>query len=304
MMVATVLIAIASALPLLGAGYLFGVRLGVGARGQLRASLEQRDAELSHLRATVAQQKAAGNVPENLREGLSTELSALIKPLLEQGKAFVRMQDELRALALELRQRESDEAALKARLNTYLNKLPDRTSEASALRAELEEMIRPLIDRDRNDQELRTSIEELLSPLVREKRLGLDLSSMSAASATRGALPQLLNEVVDRAGLNGALLTDEAGLPLASHEGTKDVERLASIASLLVLLSDRVARDGAAVPQSLLLHDESNQLILCRIFSVASQRLILTATARAGQLQLGSLDPVLPKIENALTVSH
>jgi hypothetical protein len=100
--------------------------------------------------------------------------------------------------------------------------------------------------------------------------------------------------------LSAVLLSDEEGWPLASSSNSRNPEKLAATASLLLLLADRFARDDSPAPLSLMVHDESNTITLCRIFRVGGQRLSLTAVSTGTPLTPTALDPALVKVDAVL----
>jgi hypothetical protein len=66
------------------------------------------------------------------------------------------------------------------------------------------------------------------------------------------------------------------------------------------VLSDRIGRDGAPAPISLVVHDSANTTTLCRLFTVGSQRMTLTAVATGSHLTPLAIDPALAKIHKML----
>lgn len=153
---------------------------------------------------------------------------------------------------------------------------------------------------ERDDQELRQAIRELLGPLVRRESLGNELASLPLATGDRGELPGLLDDIAQRGGFSAVLLSDEAGLPLATSSGSDDLDRLAGVSSLVMLVADRLARDTGPAPVAVIVHDEADQQLLSRLFPVAGQTLLLTAVATGATLAPTSLDPALAKIEAVL----
>ena len=88
--------------------------------------------------------------------------------------------------------------------------------------------------------------------------------------------------------------------PVATSRTTLDLERVAATASLLLLLADRIGRDGAPMPLSLTVHDASNVFTLCRLFCIGNQRLTLSVVAMGGQLTPTAIDPALVKFNATL----
>ena len=146
------------------------------------------------------------------------------------------------------------------------------------------------------DETLRMSIQQLLNPLIQREQLSFDLSNLQALPGRRSDLTALLDQIAEKGNLSAVLLSDENGWPLATSGNARNPEKLGATASLLLLLADRFARDDSPAPLSLMVHDESNTVTLCRIFRVGGQRLSLTAVSTGGQLTPTALDPALVKV--------
>ena len=158
-----------------------------------------------------------------------------------------------------------------------------------------------LLPLDEGDENLRTTIKQVLTPLLEREQLSFELSHLVATSGRRSDLTALMDQIAEKGNFLAVLLSDEDGWPLASSSNTRDLERLGATASLAFLLADRIARDSAAAPLSLMVHDEANTVTLCRIFSVADQRLSLTAVSSGAQLTPMALDPALVKVAAVLS---
>jgi hypothetical protein len=154
---------------------------------------------------------------------------------------------------------------------------------------------------DDGDENLRATIKNVLAPLMQREQLSFDLSHLTGASGRRSDLTALVDQIAERGNFSAVLLSDEAGWPLASSSGARDLERLGATASLVFLLADRIGRDSAPAPLSLMVHDEANTVTLCRIFRVAEQRLALTAVSSGAQLTPTALDPALVRIAAVLS---
>lgn len=153
--------------------------------------------------------------------------------------------------------------------------------------------------RSGTDETLRTTIQELLTPILERDQLAHGLSQLRAASGRRD-VAALLDQIAERGNFSAVLLSNEDGIPLASSHNTRDIDRLAATASLLLFLADRMVRDHSPAPLSFMVHDEANALTLSRIFHVGDQRLSLTAVSTGAQLSPTALDPTLAKIDGVL----
>lgn len=153
------------------------------------------------------------------------------------------------------------------------------------------------------DRDLRRTMQELLGPMMRQERLGHDLARLDLASGQREELPRLLDSIANTGGFSVVLLSDDAGLPLAASTGTDNPERYAGLASLLMVLVERLSRDPGPNPIAVSVHDAANQHLLSRVFEVSGQRLMLTAVTAGPGLSPTALDPALVKLATVLSPS-
>jgi hypothetical protein len=73
------------------------------------------------------------------------------------------------------------------------------------------------------------------------------------------------------------------------------------MASLVLTLVERSERSGEPKPIGVVVHDESNQMILHRVFIVGGVQFLLTAASRGQDVAPSALDPALGKLERALS---
>ncbi len=210
------------------------------------------------------------------------------------------LRTQVQELALSLQQHEATQRLLETDMKHYLQRLSEVPADTNRIRDDLERMLAPVIARDRQDGDLQTAVQELLGPIVERERLGYDLAHLELGTGERGELPRLLDDIAERGGFGTVLLSDDAGLPLAASHGSQDLERLTGVCSLVMLVADRLVRDPGPSPLALIVHDEANQQLLSRLFTVADQRLLLTAVATGADLSPTALDPTLGKIEAVL----
>jgi len=165
----------------------------------------------------------------------------------------------------------------------------------------IQHMLVPLSRRVVEDDKLRTTVEHLLTPLLQRERLEMELASLHAAEGDRSGLTRLLDQIADKGRFRVVVLTDDEGLPLAASSNAWDLDRLAGISAHVSMLADRLGREGAPAPLSLMVHDEESQVTLCRIFRVHSKRLLLTAVSTSAELTSSALDPALGQVDAALS---
>lgn len=157
-----------------------------------------------------------------------------------------------------------------------------------------------LAQHDNEDANLRLAIQNVLKPLVRRDQLSYELGRLGGEAGQRRDLSAMLDQMAHTGNFAGVLLSDEQGWPLAASSGTRNQERLGATASLLLLLADRMGRDGSPAPLSLMVHDAANMTTLCRLFAVENQRLLLTVTAAGADLSPAALDPALVRLNRVL----
>jgi Flp pilus assembly protein TadB len=223
------------------------------------------------------------------------ELRRLARTGDQQGELRVQLQGLTRAL----QQQEAAQRVIENDMRQYLERVAAGSSDADQIRLDLQRMLAPIVERDRADDDLRATMQELLEPLLQREQLGQDLAQVELGSGQRGELPRLLDDIARRGNFAGVILSDEAGLPLAASSGIVDLERFTGLSSLLMLLVDRLAVGGPP-PLAIVVHDTANRQLLNRVFTVANQRLILTAEATGAALSPTALDPALSKVEALL----
>jgi hypothetical protein len=160
----------------------------------------------------------------------------------------------------------------------------------------------PRDNKDSNET-LRAALQEILSPLVTRERLSYEMSRLESGAGQQRNLTSVLDQMADRGNFSSVLLSDAQGWRIAASTATTDPERLGATASLLLLLADRIARDGSPAPLSLMLYDTGNTTTLCRLFSVNNQRMTLTVVVNGSELTPAAIDPALVKL-NAMLISN
>lgn len=151
-----------------------------------------------------------------------------------------------------------------------------------------------------DDGKLRATIEEILTPLVQRENLSYEMSRLEGGKGQQRNLTATLDQMADKGNFISVLLSDAQGWCIAASSTTQDPERLGATSSLLLLLADRISKDGSPTPLSLMLHDTANTTTLCRVFSVEDQRMTLTVVANGSQLTPAAIDPVLSKLNAML----
>lgn len=212
--------------------------------------------------------------------------------LREQGLRQTYELQNLRSLVT----REDDRAESKA-----LREALGRMSEALMRQGDaLQRIVEPLLHRDTEVESLRTMVQQVLKPLAHREQLAFDLSNLPVPVGQRSELTNLLDRIADAGHFETVVLVNDEGLPLAASTRARDLERLAALSSLLVVFAERLSRNDAPAPLSIVMHDETNTEALCRLFSVGEQRLLLVAVAMGLPLTPTALDAALPKVSSIL----
>lgn len=165
----------------------------------------------------------------------------------------------------------------------------------------LRRMLFPLSKRIGEADDLRSTVEQVLSPLMQRERLESALASVERGGGRQSDLTLLLNEVAAIGGFRAVVLSDDQGLMLAHSDNAWDLDRIAGMSSFLLVLAERMGRDDAPAPLSLMAHDEENSVMLCRFFRVRDSRLLLTAVSASAELTPTALDPTLSWVDKVLS---
>ena len=165
----------------------------------------------------------------------------------------------------------------------------------------LQRVVEPLAEWDKQVDNLSAAIKQVQDSVLLLDQDAVDLTDLETNALNRGDLTRLMDEIAEKAQFKVMLLSDEKGLPVAASSDAQKLDKLAAIASLVVIFGDRISRDDTESPQSFLIHYANNIDTLCRLFYVGKQRLVLTAVSAEQKLTPASLDPALSKVEAILT---
>ncbi len=152
----------------------------------------------------------------------------------------------------------------------------------------------------KDDRDLRATIQEVLSPLVQREQLSYEMSRLEGGKGQQRNLAATLDQMAEKGNFSSVLLSDDQGWCVAASGATKDPDKLGATASLLLIMADRISRDGSPTPLSMMLYDNANTTTLCRAFSVDNQRMTLTVVANGAQLTPAAIDPALVKLNAML----
>ncbi|MFO0664221.1 MAG: hypothetical protein U0174_09720 [Polyangiaceae bacterium] len=270
---------------LVGAGYLFGLRVARGAREALLRDWEGRGERIRTLDSDLSELTRTSG--DRIRM-LESELADQVRTSGERIRA-------------ELVGRDQEQGAFRDEVRSMLAKMAERAPDIQALQSGLQTtMAQVLARRDEGGAEMKKMMNEVLAPFADRERLGRALSSIGVGRGGLGELPTLLDAIAEKAAFAGVVLSDEAGLPLAASTDTSDVEIIAASAAFFGTLAERSERAGQPRPLSCLILDETNRTLLFRLFSVGDSRFALSAVCRGKLLAPGALDPALAPLEVAL----
>lgn len=285
MMLLTTVLGAGSAIAFVSAGFMLGARRGVGARDALRSDLDKLRAELESERQGSERERLAA---EHERTNAARERQAAEHERSNAARERSMLEEERRTAT-----------DSRAQLERALADLRHLQEQLTVARTELAARPRnaPELQRDSNLKE----VERVLAPLLEKERLGRALATLDVGRGTRDQLPKLLDAIAKTAGFSTVLVSDEAGLPLATNRSASDADMLAGVWSLLLTIADRVVAAGAPAPLAVMVHDAQGRAILHRIFSAGNTRFLLTAVSHTHRLAPESLDPALANLERVLT---
>lgn len=178
-----------------------------------------------------------------------------------------------------LRQKLAEQAQTESTLRQQVARLEQGGQKQ--LSESLGALLEPLRAQEQKNEEAMRAMLKLVRPVVEKDRLSQGLQQLPQLSDSRSGLRELLDRLAERGGFAAVVLSDEAGLPMACNHSCTSAETLAGTSSLLLILAERVPRHGAARPHSFVLHDEAGQVTLHRIFSVGSQRYLLSVVSNS-----------------------
>ncbi|MCF6249809.1 MAG: hypothetical protein L3J75_00875 [Methylococcaceae bacterium] len=166
----------------------------------------------------------------------------------------------------------------------------------------LQRVVEPLAKWDKQVETLNAAIKQVQdSVLLLDQDQGtVDLTDLKTNDLNRSNLTRLMDEIAEKGHFKVMLLSDDKGLPIAASSNAQQLDKLAAISSLVVIFGDRISQDDDESPQSFLIHYENNMDILCRIFVIGEQRMVLAVISSKQKLTTGALDSVLPKFTESL----
>jgi CTP:molybdopterin cytidylyltransferase MocA len=179
------------------------------------------------------------------------------------------------------------------------------SSKADSARRALEAQTAQRAERDERTNELESNkqLHAMLASVLEREKLTLSLSHLADDPAHRD-LSQLLDAIAEAGHFSTVMLSDNAGLPVATSTNiaasSDSIERLVGASSLMLIVADRADTNGEPRPLGFVVHDESNRMACYRIFEVDGARFLLTVTTRARQLVPSSLDPIVGTLEATL----
>jgi len=165
----------------------------------------------------------------------------------------------------------------------------------------LQRVVEPLAKWDKQVETLNAAIKQVQDSVLQlDQGTAVDLTDLETNDLNRSNLTRLMDEIAEKAHFKVMLLSDDKGLPIAASSNAKQLDKLAAISSLVVIFGDRISQDDNESPQSFLIHYENNMDILCRLFIIGEQRMVLTVISSKLKLTNGALDSVLPKFTESL----
>ncbi len=292
-------LAASAVVALLLAGYLFGARRGVSARRLLLTESRHQQQRAAQLEAKLQLLAKSSEESSKIREHLEGVVRTL-EQRSSEGTTVQALRADMHSLARMIQDREAKDTAMRAELRSEIVSIAKTNNNNPVqLERELRRIVVPLLERQNDTKGLRELVQSTLTPMLERERLGRELAQIEGGS-TLHELPRLLDGIAQKGGFSSVVLSDDVGLPLAASSTAQSVDWLAGMASLVLTLVERAERASEPRPIGVVVHDESNQMLLHRIFRVGSQQFLLTAVARGIEVSPSALDPALGKLERAL----
>ncbi|TPV93004.1 MAG: hypothetical protein B7733_22850 [Myxococcales bacterium FL481] len=274
-------------------GYLLAARRARRQREQLVWEMAEPSASGGAHGGVEPELARVSRVAEELRDAMGN-LSA-------GGDAIEDMRRQLDVVSHRLAESDAKGDHLGAEIRRAL---APRGDDASAFKKELQGLLAPLLAREGEADAVKRAIATALDPVVSQERLAQALRDLPAGRS-RTDLPRLLDAIVARAGLVHVVLSDAEGLAVAhSSRAANDAEALAAIASAYISLSERYPQFDQPAPQAFVATDTNNQTVMHRMFTVAGERYLLSATSKSRSLAPLALDAALDKIEPLMSKEH
>jgi len=164
----------------------------------------------------------------------------------------------------------------------------------------LQRVVEPLAKWDKQVETLNAAIKQVQDSVLLLDQGAVDLTDLETNDLNRSNLTRLMDEIAEKGHFKVMLLSDDKGLPIAASSNAQQLDKLAAISSLVVIFGDRISQDDNESPQSFLIHYENNMDILCRLFVIGEQRMVLTVISSKQKLTTSALDSVLPKFTESL----
>ena len=221
--------------------------------------------------------------------------------------AFANVEAQNAALKAQLADDQNIVRELSAQLERARSMLAGRAPATDSSGQRVEEIasrvkaeIAPLLQGAQRSEQLHADLKRQLQPLLDRDQAASALAKLDPAIADTGDLPKALTLIADAGGFATVVLSDNVGLAMANNNGGKDVEVHAGLSSLLLTMVDRVQGNDLPAPIAAVFRDQANQVVVHRVFSVGSERYVLTAVATGKSMSPDILDPTLKTVERII----
>ncbi len=180
--------------------------------------------------------------------------------------------------------------------------LEEQLEEVSGAAHHLQREVRDDLNRLLNAVKAQEELGEYLKPMVERDRLSADLAQLKTTVKTRRGLSELLSIMADVGDFDTVLLSDDSGLLLASAGGNnRDLDSVAGISSLYLVISDRVKKIGEPIPNSFVVHDSTKQITLHRIIEAQDKRYLLSVVSKQSRISPEIFDASVLKVKELLS---
>ncbi len=287
----------------------------------------QNPIEKNHsLLTTIRARMATGNNGSLARDtGLSaSDVTAAIRPLLANLPGSVA--DKIAASANKRKgDGSSDREDVAAKIKPLFDELRKdihsstaTTVDSTDVAARVIDALRPLLESSTKKPGLESSTKKPnLSSLSSSRRTRDDhptapskdhtqliktFSGLTVEGGVGHGLEQLLEAMVKHSSglVRCAVISDDAGLPLAGTSSCDNIDALAGISSLLLFVTKRIPRHGGVAPESILMLAAEKESVLYRVFKAGERIYTLSIVTDDAHLKPEIFEPIVAKLQKLL----
>ncbi len=268
-------------------------------RTELLQQVDGLDSQLKNASQSFERRGEQLEQQEQAEESLKTQLKALGEELEVQKSQYSQTLEQ-ETKHTEERLKLSQALDAKVRDNQRLKQsLEEKARENQLLNQNLVHSTSQISDEKTARAGLETKLNRLLDPLLSQHKLQKVIQDLTPSKLS--CLSNTLQALASEAGFESMLLSDELGFLVAASQHARGTETWAATSSMLLTYCDRLEEGLEPSPRSILLKDSAERVVMQRIFLAGKSRYILTIIGAGHVDHLDMLDPVVARLQSALT---